>query len=38
MRFVMTFDDTLRDASSFGRKFIVSIKFSVLLVLFKLRG
>ena len=24
MRFVMTFDETLRDASSFGRKFIVS--------------
>jgi len=23
MRFVMTFDDTLRDGSSFGRKFIV---------------
>jgi len=23
MRFVMTFDHTLRDASSFGRKFIV---------------
>jgi len=25
MRFVMTFDDTLRDGSSFGRKFIVLI-------------
>ena len=40
MRFDMTFDDTLRDGSSFGNvnSQIRCIKFSHLLVLFKLKG
>ena len=40
MRFDITFDDTLRDGSSFGNvnSQIHCITFSLLLVLFKLKG
>ena len=40
MRFDMTFDDTLRDGPNFGNvnSQIYCVKFSLLLVLFKLKG